>query len=199
MRFLITLLILLVAPQLLAQSDQQLTITKAGYFLTVVDAEGLPEYVKLINVIDLTTPSDPAPPTNPNPQPPKLDMELVKDVQSWATDVADPQGSQAIAAVYSTVRKANLEAPWHILNQATNESLSIIENDSDWGTFRKNLSAVLSERAQRGTLDAAVVLMSVQQGLEMSADGSVALPIDTVNKIIDTTKGIIKGNINATK
>jgi hypothetical protein len=192
MRYFLFCLALLFSTNSYAQtSEQQLTITKAGYFLTVVDEDAVPRYVKLTNIVDLTSPTDPKPDPPTDPNPPTLDMGLVKDVQKWASEPADPRSSQAIAAVYSTVRKAGLEFPWPVLKEATDEAISIVESKSNWDSFRKNLSAVISERSQRGTLDNNVVLLSIQQGLEMSADGSIALPIDTINKVIETTKGII--------
>lgn len=194
MKFLTILFCLLLPTLVQAEtSDQLLTITKSGYYLTVVTAD-VPVYVKLINVIDLTS-SSPTPNPTPTPTPnPKFDMELVKNVQTWAKVANDPQASQGIAAAYSTIRKANLESPWVVLKGATDQAITLLESKEDWETFRKNLSAVLTERSQKGTLNNEQFLHSVQQGLEMSADGSVALPTDTLTKIISNTEALINAS-----
>ena len=195
MRYLTLLLAILIPQMLHAQtSSQQLTITKAGYFLTVVSSD-IPQYVKLTNVIDLTSGQPPTVPTDPptTPPNPQLDMELVKSVQSWATEVEDPQGAQAMVIVYSIIRQAHLPSPWVVLKKATDSALELIESKQDWESFRKDISAELTERSQKGTLVPDVFLASSQQGLEMSADGSIALPSELQAIIKSNTEGILTG------
>lgn len=178
-----------------------LTITEAGYFITTLDAEGKPVYTELTTVIDLTGGNAPSPPGDE----PKFDMELVKLSQEWAKEVGDPKSAQALAAIYSQVRaaledevlsKGNI---WPTLGKATDKGLAVVDSVEKWKPFRAKLTALMTERSQRGTLSTPqqinTLLLSVQQGLEQSADGSDALGVDVlvqiakcVNEVIDETK-----------
>lgn len=187
-----------------------LTITDTGYYLTILDSSGAPSLVKIDTIVDLTLgdapapkPPPDAPPTDPPaPVPPDLDIATVKGVQAWATEIADPSGSQAVAAVYSHVRGAFADglltesSVWSALKTATDDALTIVSPDTNWAPFRKQLSALITLDRQRGTLTSKSeinrLLASTKQGLDMSADGSpmlsdedlVAIAIKT-NEAID--------------
>lgn len=173
-----------------------LTITEGGYFLTVVGDDGVPSHVKLTTVIDLRDGGN-----QPPPNPPEFDLELVKKVQAWAEENKDPIASQALAAVYSQVRGAfedgilDRTTVWPALKAATEAVLPIVDSGKDWTPFRDKLTAVLTERTQRGTLQTDpqinLLLISTQQGLELSADGSDAIGLDVMVQISKVTNEAI--------
>lgn len=180
-----------------AFSQPPLTITEAGYFLTVVGDDGTPSHIKLTTIIDMRDGGDsPTPPDQP-----EFDLELVKKVQGWAEANKDPLSAQALAAVYSHVRGAfedgilDQTTVWPALKQATECALPIVDSGTDWKPFREQLTAVLTERTQRGTLQTApqikLLLISTQQGLELSADGSEALGLDALTQIAKVTNEAI--------
>lgn len=179
------LLFLLLCSPLYAQPP--LTITDSGYYITVVEA-GVPTYVELTQVTDLTK-NSPDPP--PVPKPPIVDKVIVDQVVAWSSALKDPDGAQALAIVYKTVYNAKLETPWQSIKSASVASLTLIKTTADWESFRAKVSALITKEAQQGTLDDALVINSVQHGLELSADGSPSLSIDVITKIIDLTQGMI--------
>lgn len=200
-RPLLSLLYLLLAS--LACGQPPLTITSSGYFLTVVDDAGVPSLVKITQVIDLLAGID-LPPDEPDePQPPEFDLLAVASVREWSAAVSSPQTAQAIAAVYSHVRGAvedDIVATgdtWSVLKSATDAAIGIAAEGRDWKPFRDKLGALITERRQRGTLatraDIVRLLHSVQQGLELSADGSIALSMDKLVRTAKSTNEIIDG------
>ncbi len=172
-----------------------LTITDSGFYLTYVDPDGVPSLAKIDTVVDLTLADAPAPepppvvPDDPDPPPAQtptqLDISVVKDVQAWATAIDDPQGSQAVAAVYDHVKGAFNDGlltdanVWIVLKKATDDALTITSAGKSWATFRTKLSSLITEGRQRGTLasksQVTRMLASAKQGLDMSADGTAAL------------------------
>lgn len=174
-----------------------LTITPSGYYLTVVDSDGKPNYVKIETVIDLTNNPD------PTPEEPKVNVELVKRTKAWAEEVGDPSSAQAIAAVYAHIRGAltdgvlTPDTVWNPLKQATDSALGVIQDGKDWSKFRSSLTEVFTIAQQKGQLSTteqiALILLSVQQGVELSADGSVALTMDQMVEITRRTNLAIDG------
>lgn len=165
-----------------ANGQPPLTITPSGYYITQLNADGTPSLVQITAVIDLTGGSDvPGPPTGN----PKVDAELVKQVQLLAEKVSDPQSAQAIAWVYLQVHDAlgsdllNPTSVWIALKQATDSAIEVVGGSADWTGFRNALSDKITVSRQRGTMQSpeaiALMLRSVQHGLELSADGSEAL------------------------
>lgn len=184
----------------IANAQPPLTITDAGYFITVVGDDGVPRLVQITTIVDLRGGGDtPSPPDKK----PDVDAELVKQVKSWAGSVEDPQTAQAIAAVYSHVRGAVADGKlatagsWDVLKQATDCAIAVVGSDADWQPFRDELSAVITEGKQRGTLsgkpEIVRLLRSVQAGLELSADGSDALALDKLAEIARKTNEAIDG------
>lgn len=184
---------------LLAQPP--LTITTSGYYLTQVDASGVPTMIQITTVIDLTDGKNP-----PQPPPPDvvdIDKALVKSVKSWATEAGETMTAQALAAVYSHVRGAveddilTVETIWPVLNEASDFAVECSEG-TQWKPFRDKLSDHITEARQRGTLqnkvDVLRLALSVQQGLELSADGSDALSLDKLTAIAAKTNEIIDAN-----
>jgi hypothetical protein len=202
-RFHLLLACVLLAGSALAQPP--LTITSSGYFLTVLDDDGTPSFVRLESITDLTSgqpPTEtPIPPTTPDG--PDLDPVLVKDVQAWAESIGDPLTAQAIAAVYAHLRGAtedelvSTSAIWSTLKTATDSAVGIVAG-KDWKPFRDKLSDLVTEGNQRGSLsskaDILRFMLSVQQGLELSADGSIALSMDKLVMIAKKTNEAIDAN-----
>lgn len=186
-----------------AQSDSPLTITQSGYYLTVIDSTGVPQYTKIETIIDLSRAEHPGPNAPDEPDEPAVDMELVAKVKSWALAVDDPKSAQAIAAVYSQIRGAladNTLTPdsvWSPLKQATDSGLGVIKEGKDWSVFRERITEVFTEAKQRGKLSDAKsigsVLLSVQHGAELAADGSTALTMDQMVEIARRTNTAIDG------
>ena len=193
-----------------------LTVTDAGYFLTVVDDNGVPSMLALDRVVDLrSNPSDPippvitAPPTDPVPPGPDtlpptkadIDVATVKSVQEWAAAVSDPNGSQAVAAVYDHVQKAygdgllSDSSVWSALKSATDDALTIASPAVNWSTFRTHLSDLITLGRQRGTLGKKVeinrTLSSIKHGLDLSADGTPMLSDSTLVAIAIKTNEVI--------
>ena len=199
-RFLVSLTYFLLASSVFAQPP--LTITKSGYYITVLNADGVPNLVKLTVVVDLTgnTPDAPSP-TPPDAPDDNVDLEVVKQIKDWADEVADPQGAQGIAAVYSHVKGAvddgmlNTTTVWPVLNQATDAAVIVVDGGIKWKAFREKLSALITEDRQRGVLQSkesvALLTRSIQQGLELSADGSSALALDLLTRIAMKTNEAI--------
>lgn len=177
-----------------------LTITEAGYFLTTVDDNGNPQYVKLTTIIDLTGDNQP-----PGDDVPDIDLEVSNLSKAWADEIEDPIAAQAMAAVYSHVRGAYEDDIlhsgniWPTLAAATDKALPVVEAKPEWSKFRSKLTAYMTERKQKGGLqsDAQIrrLLLSVQHGLELSADKSTAIGLNEmaeiarlVNEVIDATK-----------
>lgn len=189
----IVMLLLMGSVGLMAQPP--LTITSAGYFITQVDDQGVPSLVQLTTVIDLTQEDTPAPPDLTG-----VDLAVAATVKEWADAANQPQGAQAIAAVYSHVKGAvedSIVSPvtvWDVLKDATDSSISISKS-SGWADFRSKLSAMVTLDRQKGLLDSPAAisrfLRSVQHGLELSADGSTALELDLLVAIAAKTNEAI--------
>lgn len=177
-----------------SRSDSPLTITSSGYYLTVVNESGVPQYTKIETVIDLTGGKSPGPDV---PDDSAVDLELVAKTKLWATAIADPQSAQAIAAVYAHVRGAMSDGTLEVqtvspaLLQATDSALEFIASGKDWSSFREKLTAEFTEAKQRGKLSTvkqiARALKSVQHGVELAADGSTALSMDQLVEIARLT------------
>ena len=176
-----------------------LLITTSGYYYTELDASGVPSLVEITTVVDLRDGVPPTTPTTP------VDTALANQVKTWSDTANDPQGAQAIAAVYSHIRGAVNDGildevtVWQALKLSTDSAIEIMGSDSKWKDFRSQLSALVTEGRQRGTLQTpepiSRMIRSVQHGLELSADGSNALTLDILtsiaaktNEAIDATK-----------
>lgn len=172
-----------------------LTITEAGYFLTVVGENGRPEMIELTTVIDLTDGRRPDGPDDPDA--PDVDGEIVRQIEAWADEVDDPNGAQAIAWVYSHIRGAledellNSETVWVALKDATDKALEEIDGSKDWTGFREKLTGVLTERRQRGSLQdreqIAKMLLAVQLGLRESFSGEASVGMDSLTRVAKRT------------
>lgn len=187
----------------IAQTASPLTITENGYYLTVVDADGAPSYVRIETIIDLRGGDNPSPDDPTKPDSPPVDTELVAKVKSWSLAVDDPQSAQAISAVYAHIRGAISDGTltagnvFGTLKQATDSALGVIAEGKDWFDFRSKLTAEFTDAQQRGKLGTveqiSVVLLSVQQGVELAADGSTAISMDQLVEIARRTNLAIDG------
>lgn len=189
-----------------------LTITQRGYWLTVVDAAGVPSLVKVDTVVDLRSGGapdpDPIPPVDIPPVAdtprPELDLATVTAVRDAAIAISDPNGSQAIAAVYDHIRGAFSDGLlddatlWTALKTATDDALTITSGSVNWSPFRVKASAIITEAKQHGTLSSKAAiektLRSIKQGLAMSADGKPMISDAQLVQIAIKTNEAIDGN-----
>jgi len=193
-----------------AVASPPLTITESGYYLTIVDGNGLPALEKIDNVTDLragdqppVVPDKPAPPVPPKPAPPKieLDLVLVKDSTEWAKSIADPLTAQAISLVYDQVGGAfqddTIEAAkvWEVMKDATDVAVAVVGSGKDWKPYRTKVSDVITLGRQKGMMaekqSVLVLLNSLRQGLEMAADGTPSLPLAKAVEIATKTNEVI--------
>jgi hypothetical protein len=190
------LLACLIASSVYAQVDSPLTITESGYFLTEIGDDGVPVYVKIPVVVDLTEASQ------ERPEAPEIDKELVDRIKVLATKIDDPASAQAIAAVYAHIRGAvadgtlSSETMWGPLKGATDSALALI-GGKDWTEWRDGVTAIFTLAKQRGQLNDAKqidrMLMSIQAGVELAADGSTAISMDKTIEIARRTNTAIDG------
>jgi hypothetical protein len=125
----------------------------------------------------------------------------VRASKAAAEAIADPNGSQAIKAVYDHVVGAFDEglldsaSVWPALKTATDNALTITSSSINWAPFRTSISAMITERKQRGGLQSkdeiAKVLLSIAQGASMAADGKPALSDGQVVEIAIKTNEAI--------
>lgn len=183
-------------------SERDWVITGAGRYLveaTSFDPErGIEEAYLEVVVGNTPPPPDPDNPDPPNPPdpPPPLDV-----VQVWAQATNDPLTAQGIASVYRQVREAlecgRLDATttWQVLGPATDGAIQIVGTGANWTSFRQNVSDLLATAAQQGKLDTpdeiGRQLYRIQQGLELSADGTVALAAAKTALILKQTNEVI--------
>ncbi|QDV86943.1 hypothetical protein [Planctomycetes bacterium TBK1r] len=178
-----------------------LTITDAGYFLTVLDTDGVPSLVRIETVVDLRD-GDETPPTSPDE--PKPDPEqpaeppagISADAAEWSASIGDPKGAQKYALVFETVRdgaidgKVNTATVYHVLHSAAD---SVI--DENWQPFRRKLSDYLVAKMQEGGLSNATViantLEAVRYGLAYSARGSESITPGEALAVVSKTNSII--------
>lgn len=216
------LFLIVMTPQLYAQEPTiteaangpkppPLTITSNGYYLSYL-VNDTPIYVKITNITDhRTSPDDPTDPTDPDepdePDEPDPNDILRQQIKGWAMEVNDPQGAQAIAVTYSVLRKAlnekNLtpDQMWPLLPVITDRALAMEEASPQWsidGGFRDKLGTIWTDLRQRGLMSTVeqidVKFLAVQQGLQDSANGSIAISGDPETNLHYELWGIIRGN-----
>lgn len=184
-----------------------LTITKSGYYLTIVDASGNPSLEKIATVIDLrdggTVPDVPPVVVVPEPPPVIVDAALVAEIQAAAVSIQDPASAQGILLAYTQIRDAfsdglvSDEAIWPVLKTATDSAL-VVTAGKDWKPFRSKLSAIITARKQQGTLDTKdeiiAYLTAIKAGLEQAAEGSAAISFADTIKIVAKTNEAIDAN-----
>lgn len=201
-RFALSVVLMLLPLTCFGQVGSPLTITDSGYYLTTT-TNGDPSYVKIQNVIDLRGSDKPGPDKPDKPSEPPVDRELVAKVKAWSLAVSDPKSAQAIAAVYAHIRGAladgtlTIDTVWEPLKQATDSALGVIAGGADWSEFRGKLTAAFTDAQQRGNLATAKqiarILLSVQHGVELSADGTTAITMDQLVEIARRTNLAIDG------
>ena len=190
--------------------DPPLTITDGGFYFTVVGDDQVPMLVEITRITDLRTnggkrePRDNSPPEPPTEDESDFIKAAEPKVREWASVVADPQSAQGIAAVYSHVRGAveddliNTKSVWPVLKTATDSAIEITTIGKDWVPFRDKLSSLITEGQQRNEVsskaDIIKLMLAVQQGLELAADGSIALSMDKLTRIAKATNEAIDGN-----
>lgn len=188
-----------------AMGQPPLTITDAGYFLTVIDEDGKPSLIQTTTIIDLRSTVPPLP-ENPRvdipitPTTPSVNLELAKEIEVLVRSLNDPQASQAIAVVYSHIKGAlsdntlNTTNVWPALRAGTDKAINVT-NGKDWSKFRSRVSELATIGMQQGKLDdnkeLVNFLASTQHGLELAADGSESLTIDKLVSIAATTNAAI--------
>lgn len=190
-----------------ASASPPLTITKSGYYLTVVDANGNPSLERIATVIDLrdggVVPDVPPIVITPEPPPVVVDDALVAEIKAAAVAIQDPASAQGISLAYTQIRDAfsdglvSAEAIWPVLKTATDSAL-VVTSAKDWKPFRSKLSAVITARKQQGTLDTKdeiiAYLTAIKAGLEQAAEGSAAISFADTIKIVAKTNEAIDDN-----
>lgn len=186
-----------------------LTITKTGFYLTVIDAAGNPTLEKITTVIDLrdggvipdVPPVIPQPDDPPVVQPPvSVDAALISEVKTNALAIQDPASSQAVALVYTQIRDAfndgllTEDTIWPTIKIATDSAL-VTTAGKDWKPFRSKLSSIITVQKQQGNLDTKdelfAYLTAIKAGLEQSAEGSTAIGFADTLKIVQSTNEAI--------
>lgn len=171
-----------------------------GGFETVAVVNGKPENVPFDTVLDFRSGSDPdgpVPPTDPNepdepgePEP-DIDKELASKVQAWAEAIDDPIGAQAISWAYTRARgdldegKLDPQTVWPQLKKWTHTALDAVEGSKDWQPFADKLNPLLNDRINDLQTVPAVrrMLLTIQYGIDRSADGANAIDLDTLDRI----------------
>lgn len=183
-----------------------LTVTDSGYYLTVIDAAGVPTLQKIGNITDLRTDGVPpvTPPTKPAPSKVALDLTIVKDSTAWAKAVDDSLTAQGLALAYEGVMAGcqddslDTTTVWEAMRVSTDKAIGIVGTGKDWKGYRTKVSELITLGVQKGTLSdnrsVLVLLNSLRQGLEMSADGSAALPLGKSVAIATATNEAIDDN-----
>ena len=194
---------------LLQAAPPPLLVTESGYYLLTVGDDGMPLTVKIEMVIDLNggelpdVPDDPGEPDGPEDLP--FDAELVGKVQTWAEEIGDPAGAQAIATVYAQVMDAvHAEAVGpgkglDSLEKATDIAIKEAKSEADWEPFLKHITDLMNEKLQRGVLQersqVVLFLNSIRHGLLQSADGADSLSLtfgvkvaEKINEVLDATE-----------
>jgi len=186
-------------------SAPPLTITDSGYYLTIVDSSGVPTLEKIGNVTNLRSgkepPDVPDGPADPKPPKVELDLTVVTDSTAWSKAVSDPLTAQAVSLVYDTVMGAYQDGlidgstVWPVTKEATDSAIAIVGSGKDWAAYRTKVSDLITLGRQKGTLEekqaVLVVLNSLRQGLEMSADGTPSLSLAKAVEIATKTNGVI--------
>jgi hypothetical protein len=184
-----------------------LTITKSGYYLTIVDASGNPSLEKIATVIDLrdggVVPDVPPVVVVPEPPPVVVDAALVAEIKAAAVAIQDPSSAQGISLAYTQIRDAfsdglvSSESVWAVLKTATDSAL-VVTSAKDWKPFRSKLSAIITARKQQGLLDGKdeiiAYLTAIKAGLEQAAEGSSAISFADTIKIVAKTNEAIDDN-----
>lgn len=184
-RTLLLLLLVLVPIGFATAAQPVLVVTPSGFFFLEVGNDGVPINVAVERVVDLR--GSPAP---DEPEPPVVDTALAKQVRDLAKQVADANGSQALALVYTQSSEAIADGLVPVataldaVRKATDQALGLVGTAAKWESFRSSLSTIATERIQRGELTTpkqmAGFMKAIAVGLESSADGSTALDFSIV-------------------
>ena len=167
-------------------SPPALVITSGGYQLLTTGDGGFATLQPVDRIIDLRGNGDPDEPDAPDPEPDTPDLELTRKAKGWAESIGDPQTAQAMELVYlqvaDVVKKGDLtlETGPTAVRMGTDIVLSRAGKTEQWKPFRDAAGDELTERLQRGSINSPATLESflraVAMGLQLSADGSDAVP-----------------------
>lgn len=179
-----------------------LTITDAGYFLTIVDTDGVPSLVRIPTVVDLrkggeAPPELPDAPEQPDPEEPvEPPAGISADAAEWSAAVGDPKGAQEYALIFETVRDAAIDGKvttatvYHVLHSAADAVM-----DEQWQPFRRKLSDYLIAKTQEGWLsnktEIANTLEAVRYGVAYSARGSDSITPGEALAVVSKTNSIV--------
>lgn len=169
-----------------------LVINQDGSYQVMTDGPaGRSVLQDVTQVIDkrIGTPQPPPPPTD-NPSDP-----IAAQVKSWASEVGDPTGAQALTIVYREVAKMAVGQPREkvmaALKQASDSVLSTTGGTPKWKPWRAKVSALIDTEEAKGPVDYAKFCNSVANGLEASAP-SAALDPALLTLIINAILQIIQ-------
>lgn len=200
MRSAITLIIAVVLLTV-APAAPPLTITDAGYFLTAVDANGVPTLERIDTVVDLRTGGDLPPtaddPPQSEPEPPPDGISA--DTYRWASQVDRSDEAQKYALIFETVRDGVLDGQVPIVKITDALKLSADGLIGDqWQEFRQRVGDHLVDSLTRGDLGtpekAAGELELIRYGIAYSAretenaltDADAVAVVAKVNSVIDS-------------
>ncbi len=162
-------LTLLVVSTLAASSAAQSTgptlyVSQAGYFLVVEDANKVPSFVKITNVITgagsppVISPPTIPPPGGDVPPPPVVPptIDVTSQVKTWTASVNHPLGRQAMALIWGTVGDKVLQGQIPpdqgsaAITATVDAAFNAIGGKQNWTTWRANVAGLAQQLQSQG-------------------------------------------------
>jgi hypothetical protein len=164
-------------------TDTQANIDQTVHYVTILPSLSPPEIVPDV------------------PQPPRDINDFSQKVTTWAKEVNDTDGAQALALVYRQSAESITDGTLNVSNAlatvrvASDGALRISSNTEGWNAVRERISQEATLRTQKGILGSARQMAQffaeITNGLEMSAAGSTTLEFGKILAItVETTNAI---------
>lgn len=190
--------IFVIALAVVASSAPPIMITDSGYYVTIFDDSGFPEWVIADQVIDVRTGAPDDNPDKPTPDVEPPPEGISRDVSDWAAAVGDGTGAQKYALVLETVRDGvndgsiPLDQVFRVLRESAEKVLS-----DDWKDFRLKLGEYFTTASQNGDFSdqgkAAGTIELVRYGVAYASRSSEAISMADSVAVVSTVNSIIKG------
>jgi len=116
-------------------AETTLVVTKAGYFLLVQDADGVPSLVKITNVIRLGDAPPTDPPTDPTDPPADVLRAAVKAATEAVTDPNKDRTKIALAKLYRTTGGLPVTSADQ-LKEATRVIFNALQLPAPWSAWK---------------------------------------------------------------